>query len=73
MKIVVTTYSGYKVDERPVTFTLDKKEYTVTEIIDRYYNPAENIFKVKVDDGNVYILGHHTDEDYWELKGYYRA
>ncbi len=72
MKVKVTTYSGYKADERPVSFFLGKAEYKVLEVVDRYYNPDEEIFKVKGDDGGIYILAHKKKGDFWELKGYLR-
>jgi len=72
MKIIVQTYSGHKADERPVSFTLDNRTYRVVDIVDRYYSPDEDIFKVTADDGNVYILGHFREDDRWKLKAFYR-
>ena len=72
MKTNVQTYSGHKADERPVSFTLDNRIYRVVDIVDRYYNPDEDIFKVTADDGNIYILGHFREDDRWELKAFYR-
>ena len=72
MKIKVTTYSGYKADECPMSFFLGKAEFRIVDILDRYYDPNEDIFKVKGDDGSIYILGHNRKGDFWELKGYLR-
>ena len=72
MKITVLTYSGYKADERPASFVLGSVEYRVVEVIDRYYNPDEDIFKVKASDGCIYIIGRNLKGDFWELKGYLR-
>ena len=72
MKIRVCTYSGHKADERPTSFFLGRTELEVVEVVDRYYNSHEDIFKVKAADGGVYILGHDREDDSWRLKGYYR-
>ncbi|MBN2224532.1 MAG: hypothetical protein JW765_07655 [Deltaproteobacteria bacterium] len=72
MKIRVKTYSGHKADERPTSFFLGNRELAVVELVDRYYDPHEDIFKVKAEDGGVYIIGHDRQDDGWRLKGYYR-
>jgi hypothetical protein len=71
VKISVQTYSGYKGDERPVRFRLDDREYLVEEIVDRWYGPDDAFFKVRADDGNVYILRHHLTAE-WVLEGFRR-
>ena len=35
--IDVSTYSGFKADERPVSFIWRGREYRIHEIIDRWY------------------------------------
>jgi hypothetical protein len=72
MRLRVKTYSGHKADERPISFSLGNRELSVVEVVDRYYDPDEDIFKVKADDGGVYLLGHDRQDDTWRLKGYYR-
>jgi hypothetical protein len=72
VKIVVKTYSGHKADERPTSFFLGKKELAVVEVVDRYYDPDEDIFKVTAEDGGTYLLGHELLHDIWVLRGYYR-
>jgi len=56
MKLEVECYSGRKADERPVRFRLDEHEYLVEEVLDQWYGPADSYFKVRADDGNLYIL-----------------
>ena len=72
MKIAVETYSGYKADERPVAFALGNKKYRVVDLIDRWYDPSCDYFKVKAADGGVYILRRDREGDFWELRGFYR-
>lgn len=63
----VKTYSGYRADERPVSFMLGEREFRVAELVDRWYGPDYACFKLKADDGNLYLLRHHLDDDCWEM------
>jgi hypothetical protein len=75
MKVEVVCYAGYKGDERPVRFRLDGQEYCVEELLDQWYGPNALYFKVKADDGNLYILGQRTGgaEAEWSLESFRRA
>ena len=72
MKVEVVCYSGYKVDERPVSFRLGEREYRVEEIMDQWYGPQDVFFKVRAGDGNVYILRRRgaTPEGEWSLEAF---
>jgi hypothetical protein len=69
MKTEVECYAGRKGEERPVRFRLDGHEYRVEEVLDQWYGPEHTSFKVRADDGNVYILRHETSvpDGEWEL------
>ena len=60
MKLEVDCYSGRKADERPVRFRLDGHLYLVEEILDQWYGPHDVFFKVRADDGNLYIFRKET-------------
>ena len=69
MKVQVECYSGRKADERPIRFRLDEHPYAVEQVLDQWYGPEHVFFKVRADDGNLYILRHQTsvpDGD-WDL------
>jgi hypothetical protein len=72
MKVSVECYSGWKADERPVRFQLDRREYLVDEIVDRWYGPDSMFFKVRAHDGNLYILRHRLFGlvDVWSLESF---
>ena len=72
MKLEVECYSGTKADERPVRFRLDGHEYLVEEILDRWYGPDDAFFKVRADDGNLYILRRDTSvpDGNWHLAAF---
>jgi len=67
MRITVQTYAGYKGDERPVSFIWEGRTYQVVEIVDRWYDPDHNSFKVLADDGKTYLLRRDFDVDDWQL------
>jgi len=72
MKVQVECYAGRIADERPVRFRLDDHEYMVEEVLDQWYGPEHVFFKLRADDGNVYILRHETSvpEGEWELMSF---
>ena len=72
MKLEVECYSGRKADERPVRFRLDGHEYMVEELLDQWYGPSDTYFKVRADDGNLYILRRETaaPDGLWHLESF---
>jgi hypothetical protein len=73
MKVEVECYSGHRADERPVRFRLGERWITVAEVVDRWYDPEATYFKIRSDDGDVYILRHNERGDEWGLSSYRRA
>jgi len=72
MKAEVVCYSGYRGDERPVRFRLSGQDYFVEELLDQWYGPDDVFYKVRADDGNLYILRHNEREDEWSLESFRR-
>ena len=72
MKVEVVCYSGYKGDERPVRFRLGAQDYFVEELLDQWYGPQNIFFKVRANDGNVYILQRRSSvpEGEWSLESF---
>ncbi len=72
MRIRVESYAGFKADERPVRFQLDGNPYAVEEVLDQWFGPDSTFFKVRADDGNLYILRHLTfsEPDEWSLESF---
>jgi len=69
MRLQVECYSGRKADERPVRFRLEDTQYRVDEVLDQWYDPESIFYKVRADDGNLYILRQQTStpSGQWEL------
>ncbi|HYK91022.1 MAG TPA: hypothetical protein VE398_19780 [Acidobacteriota bacterium] len=69
-KIRVECYSGHKADQRPLKFTLGERVLAVEEVEDQWYSPSAIYFRVRADDGNLYILRHDEAGDSWTLDGF---
>ncbi|MBZ5723296.1 MAG: hypothetical protein LAO03_23415 [Acidobacteriia bacterium] len=69
MNVQVECYAGRIAEERPVRFRLEGHEYMVEEVLDQWYGPEHVFFKLRADDGNVYILRHETSvpDGEWDL------
>jgi len=69
MRLEVNCYSGRKADERPVRFRLEGRQYLVKEILDQWYRQEDVFYKVRTDDGNLYILRQQTSvpDGCWDL------
>ncbi len=67
-RLRVECKAGYRGDETPLRFTLDEKERVVVEIIDRWYDPDADYFKLRADDGFLYLLRHDRSTDEWSLR-----
>jgi hypothetical protein len=71
MKTVrVECYSGYQANERPVRLKLDAETLEVVEVEDQWYSPGETYFRVRVMNGDRYVLKHIEAQDTWSLEGF---
>ena len=66
----VQCYSGTKANERPLRFEVDGRDYLVDDVIEQWYGPADAFFKVRADDGNIYVLRHNPATDVWSLESF---
>ncbi len=67
MEIQVECYAGYRGEEEPRAFTLGRTRFLVTEILDRWLSPEHRHFKVRVEDGRVFVLRYDAVSGGWEL------
>ena len=65
--IRVECYAGYRAEESPCRFFIGRRKIEVNEIIDRWLDPAHNYFKLRGDDGGIYILRYDQASDTWEM------
>jgi hypothetical protein len=74
VKIVdVESYSSYKADQRPRRLKLPGETLEVSEVEDRWYSPGETVFRVRVTNGDRYLLRHVEAQDVWTLEGFRAA
>jgi hypothetical protein len=67
MDVRVECYAGYRGEETPRRFELQGGWVEVLEVVDRWYGPDHRYFKVRGDDGAVYILRYDEPTDRWEI------
>ena len=70
MGLQVQCYAGRNTNERPVRFQLKDRDFIVEEVLDQWYGPDDLFFKVRADDGNLYILRHNPPRDRWSLESF---
>jgi hypothetical protein len=68
--IQVSCYAGYRGEETPQRFSLKDRQIEIVEILDRWLAPDHRYFKVRDDDGALYILRHDLSTGQWELTMY---
>ena len=74
----VKCYSGFKVNERPLSFTLRGREFSVMDIEGSWYVEDESgkerraCFRVRADDGDLYLLSCDENRDDWLLHRVWR-
>ena len=67
MEIQVECYAGHRADERPQRFTLGQRVIEVEELIDQWHGSDYRYFKLRGDDGGIYILRQDETADRWQL------
>lgn len=70
VRVEVQCYSGYRADERPARLILADQSLEILEIEDRWYSPGETYFRVRVANGDRYVLKHTEAQDVWTLEGF---
>ena len=63
--IKVNAYSGYKANERPLSFSIGDLKIRVIKIIDRWSDPGRDCFTVQGDDGKKHTLFWERETDLW--------
>ena len=69
----VECYSGYKADERPLRILFPTQTLDVAEVEDRWYSPGATYFRVRVTNGERYVLRREDAQDVWTLTAFRAA
>jgi hypothetical protein len=67
MRVQVESAADYRGVETPRRFHLDGRTVEIVESADQWHGDDYRYFKVKGDDGNVYILRFDEPSGEWEL------
>jgi hypothetical protein len=67
MEIRVECYAGYRGEQEPRAFWLGERRVAVVEILDRWLAPDHRYFRIKGDDGHVYVLRSDDAKNQWSL------
>lgn len=73
IRLQVECYSGYKADQRPSRFRMEDRCFEVESVEDQWYSPESKYFRVRADDGNIYVLRHDEAQDRWTLEAYRKS
>ena len=73
MAIRVESYAGFRGEQEPRAFWLGERRLDVHEIVDRWIGPDQRWFKVRADDGDLYILRYDELPGVWELAAFTRS
>ena len=72
-EIEVECYAGYKADERPLRIRLEDGLHEIAEIEDRWYSPGDTFFRVRLVNGDRYVLRHVEGQDVWTIRAFRAA
>ena len=73
MEIRVECYAGYRGEQEPRAFWLGERRIAALEILDRWMAPDHRYFRIRGDDGHVYILRRDEVGGEWTLGAFTRA
>jgi hypothetical protein len=65
--LIVESFSGYKGEKTPRSFTLEGKTLFVEHVVDCWYSETHSYFRVKASDEQRYVLRFDLDDERWEL------
>jgi hypothetical protein len=70
LSIDVQCYAGYRAAQRPNRFKIRGRTFEIVAVEDQWYDPEAIFFRVRADDGNLYILRHDEIQDSWTLDAF---
>lgn len=70
LRIRVECYAGHRGEETPRRFHIAERTVEVDDVLDRWLAPEHRYFKLRGDDGGIYILRHDEPAGCWELTLY---
>lgn len=72
MDIRVECYAGHRGEETPRRLLFDHRAVGVSEVLDRWLAPDHRYFKLRGEDGHLYIVRHDVVTRRWQLTRFER-
>ena len=66
----VECYAGYKGDQRPSKLQIADQMIEVADVEDRWYSPGATYFRVRLANGERYVLRREDAQDIWTLEAF---
>jgi len=68
--VTVQCYAGYEGEQKPQRFSLAERWLEVAEIVKEWREPDAVFFRVRADDGNIYVLCNEKEgpKDEWTVQ-----
>ncbi|WP_018233851.1 hypothetical protein [Thioalkalivibrio thiocyanodenitrificans] len=70
LRIGVECHVGYGGEYEPWRLCIGRRWIAVSEIVDRWPAPDHRYFKLRCEDGGIYLLRHDEVRSTWELTVY---
>ncbi len=67
IRVRVECYAGYRGEETPRRLYFGERQVEVEVVVERWLTPDHRYFKVRGDDGGVYVLRHDAVAGRWEM------
>lgn len=68
MNVRVECYAGYRAEETPRRLLLDGRSVEVVELLERWRTPQARGFRLRGDDGALYLLVQENRSGQWTLE-----
>jgi hypothetical protein len=73
LEIAVECYAGYRGEQTPRAVVLGDRRIPVAEVLDQWLAPDHRYFKLRAEDGDVYIVRQDVESDTWTLTMFERG
>jgi hypothetical protein len=67
LSVGVECYAGHRGEQTPRTLMLGDRRIIVLEVLDAWLAPDHRYFKLRGDDGDIYLIRHDERSSTWEL------
>jgi hypothetical protein len=73
LEVDVECYAGHRGEETPRAIRLGERRIEVAEVLDQWLAPDHRYFKVRGDDGDIYLIRQDVAAEAWELTMFERG